>query len=286
MSRVTEAKSVDGRRCAAEVVEVSTGVSLEYVECGEPGGVPLILLHGITDSWRSFAPVLAHLPPSVRAFAVSQRGHGESSRPEHGYGCGDMARDLEAFMDRIGVPAAVVAGHSMGAMVAQRFAVDCPERVKGLVLIGAFATLYRHPAIGEFITGVVQHLSDPVDRSIVEEFQLSTVARPMPERFFDTVVGESLKVPARVWRAAFDALVATPDFSSRLVRVSAPGLLLWGDADAFASRADQEALLDALPDAALLVYRGGGHAVHWESPRRVARDLAAFALHHCSTGES
>jgi pimeloyl-ACP methyl ester carboxylesterase len=129
--------------------------------------------------------------------------------------------------------------------------------VKGLVLIGAFATLYRYPAIREFIMGVVQHLSDPIDRSIVEECQLGTVARPMPERFFDTVVGESLKVPARVWRAAFDALVATPGFSSLLARVSAPGLLLWGDADAFASRADQEALPDALPDAALLVYRGG-----------------------------
>src|SRR3712207_5613101 len=50
-------------------VELPNGTRLPYAERGDPAGVPLLLLHGYTDSWRSFAPVLAHLPPSVRAIA-------------------------------------------------------------------------------------------------------------------------------------------------------------------------------------------------------------------------
>ena len=52
-----------------------------------------------------------------------------------------MAEDVRAFMDAMGLPAAVIVGHSMGAMVAQRLAIDHPARVAGLVLMGAFATI-------------------------------------------------------------------------------------------------------------------------------------------------
>ena len=57
-----------------------------------------------------------------------------------------------------------------------------------------------------------------------------------------------------------------------------PALLAWGDADEIATQADQEALLQALPDARLRVYPGGGHAFHWEEPAVFAADLAAFVL--------
>lgn len=62
-----------------KTIELPNRVKLQYVEQGDSSGVPVILLHGITDSWRSFEPVLPHLSASVRAFAVSQRGHGDSS---------------------------------------------------------------------------------------------------------------------------------------------------------------------------------------------------------------
>ena len=64
-----------------KAIALSTGVTLPYVEQGDPDGVPVILLHGVTDSWRSFEPVLPHLPPSIHAFALTQRGHGDADRP-------------------------------------------------------------------------------------------------------------------------------------------------------------------------------------------------------------
>lgn len=122
-------------------VSLSTGVRMEYVEQGRAGGLPVVFLHGVTDSWRSFERVLPLLPANIHACAISARGHGQSSRPESGYRLSDMSRDLRAFMDSMGMIHAAIVGHSMGAMIAQRFAVDNPDRVAGLVLMGAFAAL-------------------------------------------------------------------------------------------------------------------------------------------------
>lgn len=79
-------------------VELSTGVRMSYVEQGTPDGSPVIFLHGVTDSWRSFERLLPLLPPDIHAFALSQRGHGNSSRPASGYRFEDMSEDLRAFM--------------------------------------------------------------------------------------------------------------------------------------------------------------------------------------------
>src|SRR5262245_45048593 len=66
-------------------VKLPSGIKLQYVEQGNGDGVPLVFLHGYTDSWRSFERVLPHLPESIRAFALTQRGHGDADRPAAGY---------------------------------------------------------------------------------------------------------------------------------------------------------------------------------------------------------
>src|SRR3712207_4230490 len=96
-----------------ESVELPNGVKLPYVEQGDPSGVPVVLLHGVTDSWRSFEPVLPHLPASIHAYALTQRGHGDAERPASGYRPQDLAADVAAFMDALGLESAVIVGHSM-----------------------------------------------------------------------------------------------------------------------------------------------------------------------------
>ena len=81
-------------------VELPGRVRLEYVEQGDPAGVPVLMLHGVTDSWRSFEPLLPHLPASLHAFALSQRGHGDATRPVTGYYPQDFAADLAAFIEK------------------------------------------------------------------------------------------------------------------------------------------------------------------------------------------
>ncbi len=56
-----------------------TGVTLPYAVSGDPAGIPVLMLHGLSDSWRSFEGVLPYLPPGIRAYALSQRGHGDAT---------------------------------------------------------------------------------------------------------------------------------------------------------------------------------------------------------------
>ncbi len=257
-------------------VTLRGSLRIPYVEQGDPAGTPVLLLHGYTDSWRSFESVLPLLPRGLRTVAPTQRGHGDAGRPAEGYGQRDFAADAVALMDTLGIGRALVVGHSMGSQVAMRLAQDHPDRVLGLVLVGAFASLGRNAAVREFWDGAVRHLADPVDRGFVEQFQRSCLTRPVPSAFFETVVRESLKPPARVWRAALRDLMEAgnePD----LARIAAPTLLLWGDGDAFCPRGEQERLASGIAGARLVALRGTGHAPHWEEPERVAAEIAAFA---------
>ncbi len=256
-------------------IELSTGVALQYVEQGDLSGVPVVLLHGLSDSWHSFELVLPHLPESIRAFALTQRGHGGSSRPEMGYRFHDFAADVAAFMDALHLEAAVVVGHSMGSSIAQRFAIDYPERTQGLVLVGSFASLANSPLAQGLWEEVVSEMEDPVDPEFVREFQESTLAQPVPQEFMETVVQESLKLPARVWRAVVGGTLQD-DFSEELNKIKAPTLLVWGDQDGMVPRSDQKAQTAAIAGSRLVVYEGAGHGLHWEEPERFASDVVSF----------
>jgi pimeloyl-ACP methyl ester carboxylesterase len=256
----------------AQIAELPGGLHLPYLEQGDPDGGPLILLHGLTDSHRAYEPVLGELPDSIHALAVTTRGHGDADKPDDGYTGADLAADVVAFMDVVGIERAVVAGHSNGAWVARRVAELHPERVLGVVLGGCFAT-YERPDIQE-LAAEFRALTDPIDPAFVRAWQESTLARPVPEALLAQVVEESSKAPARVWRAAAEGLIGDP--TAEEGEITAPTLLIWGDQDAFVPRSDQDALLAAIPGAELIVHEGGGHAFHWEDPARYAAELTAF----------
>jgi len=256
-------------------VELPNRVKLPYVEQGDPSGATVLLLHAIADSWRSFEPVLSFLPESIHAFALTQRGHGDASRPARGYHPRDFSADLEAFMDALRLEAAVVVGGSSGGFIARRFAIDNPDRTLGLVLLGSPAALRDKPGVLEMWNSTISKLTAPIPPGLVREFAEGTLVRPVPQGFLETIVQENLKAPARVWRETFKGLLED-DSLEELGKIRAPTLIVWGDRDVILPRSDQESLAAAIPGSRLLVYPGAGHAFYWEEPRRVASDLAAF----------
>lgn len=272
VERDFESKSLN--TFSLKAIRLYSGLTLEYAEKGFATGIPVIFLHGYTDSWHSFDQVLPFLPDSIHAFFISQRGHGESDRPQAGYSPEDFAVDIAEFMQELKLGPAIIVGHSMGATVAQRFGLDYPYLVKSMVLVGSFASFKSNPGMQEFHP-IISKISDPVDSGFVNEFQKSTLFNPVPASYFRTYVQESLKVPARVWKAVAKESLNV-DYTEQFKNLSMPVLIVWGDKDVLSLRADQYILASSIRKSTLLIYEGVGHAVHWEVPQKFAGDLLRF----------
>lgn len=257
-----------------KTLELSENLQLEYVEQGNRSGTPVILLHGLTDSWHSFEKVLPLLSPDLHVFAISQRGHGGSTKDGLTFDPDELARDIADFILTKKLNQAVIVGHSMGSTVTQSFAIHYPKLCKGIVMVGAFASYGDKQMIQELMTEVEQ-LEDPIDSRFAVGFQESTLYNKVPDTFFKTVVSESMKVPSHVWRGALRGLMAS-DYRSRFQTIQAPTLILWGDQDIFCPIEDQLLLKNTIHDAELVAYRKTGHGLHWEHPKRFARDLEDF----------
>lgn len=262
-----------------------TGVDLYYVErrgSTEPLVPPLVLVHGFSDSWRSFEEVLDRLPLAAYdglVYALDLRGHGRSSGAAvGGYAPDDCAADIAAFLDALGIERAVVVGHSMGGLVAQAFAVGHPGRVDRLVLIATAASMAGHPALAEMGPAIIAFADDgPAPPDFVLDFQASTFhTLPAPHVLY-RYLSESLRLRGTVWKEAL-AGMNRADYRSRLASVTVPALVLWGEEDGVFSRAEQEELCALLPDATLRTYPGAGHALNVERAGEVAGAICAFAF--------
>lgn len=117
-------------------IELPTGVTLHVAE-RSGSGTPVICLHGIWDDWRYFealtTPGLGVLDTRP-LYLVDHRGHGESSKPESGYGWSDYRDDALAFIDYLGANDVVLIGHSLGALVSLLVASELGERLMDMVL--------------------------------------------------------------------------------------------------------------------------------------------------------
>lgn len=124
-----------------ELTHQSKQTSLNYVEL-RANGSPLLLLHGATNQWRAFEPVLSHLEMHSHVYALDFRGHGNSSRPGS-YTMKDYREDTHSFISSRIQKAPVIFGHSLGGMLAIMLAVHYPEWVRGIVIGDAPLSLQR-----------------------------------------------------------------------------------------------------------------------------------------------
>ena len=277
-TQAQEAQSQETQELSAALrersVTLSTGVTLRYVEQGSKRGPVVVFLHGYTDSHHTWDLDLPIFPRNFHIYALDQRGHGDSSRPACCYTQQDFAADVAAFLDAIGEEKAILVGHSMGSFIAQQVALDYPDRVKALVLVGSAPTVAGNE-VALFLKSIVDEQVGTVDPDFVREFQTSTFARPVPQRYIDTLVSESLKIPARVWQATLDGLIAE-DHSARLGEIDVPVLVVGGDQDGFFPVEQQQALVDALPNATFVLYPNTGHAPHAELPHAFVHEVQRF----------
>lgn len=254
-------------------IQLKTGVTLEYVEQGKAGSLPVVLLHGLSDTYHSFKPVLNRLPENVHVFAPTQRGHGNSEKPASGYSPKHFAADIAAFVEQLRLGPVIIAGHSMGGINALQFAIDYPHLVKGVMVIDSDPAFTANPGIKEFVTEIMQ--MDKMTREFMEVFQKSTIANPIDSVYLEEIINEGMKISMQVFQKICQETL-TANLLDSIKNINKPVWVLWGDQDGVCLKPGQEAFARNLKKGKLIIYEGIGHALHWEAPERFVKDLMEF----------
>jgi pimeloyl-ACP methyl ester carboxylesterase len=265
-----------------KTAQLPDGVTLAYIDTGNPTGPPVVLIHGYTDNARDWVPLLPYLSKRFRLILVDIRGHGKSSKPECCYTRLDFAYDIKLLLDALSIRRADVIGHSLGSIIAQTFAEYWPERTDHLVLVSS--TGGRPPgstAPPQFdFAAEIRKLKDPIDPN--SPFMIAWWDSPTPVNpdFIRRQRQDSAAIPLKIWLAVLDQALpgATTytDLQSTLPRLKAPTLLIWGSKDPLMEEPVRKTLRDALPGAQVKIFEGLGHNPFWEDPAAVARVINAF----------
>jgi pimeloyl-ACP methyl ester carboxylesterase len=130
----------------------ANGIEFHYVQRGE--GPDIVLIHGVTSSLAMwYNGVLPALTPSYRVTAFDLRGHGLTTLTEHGYSSADMAKDLIAVLDGLGIDKTVVVGHSFGGVIGLHGALQRPDRIRGVAMLDSGLACLRYLRIIEDWSG-------------------------------------------------------------------------------------------------------------------------------------
>ncbi len=246
-------------------------------------GPPLLLVNGYAATGADWDPsFLAGLAQSFAVICPDNRGVGDSDLGAGELTVDGMAADVAAVLDALEIDSLPVVGWSLGGFVAQRLAARSPERVSTLALLATDpGGPDSVPAAPEAWSRLVDHSGTPRDQA---SRLISLLFPPEPaaeiDRQFGGVVAAAraqLSAAAlRAQEAAMEAWHREPT-ATEAPRAPLPVLVAHGDQDEVIPPANAKALAARWPGARVELFKGCGHAVMAQEPRRVAdliRDLA------------
>jgi len=275
-------------------IQLSTGITMAYVETGPETGQPVILLHGFTDSIRAWSSAMRALhknDPDLRVLAVDLRGHGATDMPpgtscapapERCFRPADLAEDVVAFMKAKGINKATLVGHSYGSFVVQEISLTHPAMVDRAILVATTTKGVGNPVIRDYV------LNEPVEGSWKKALEARgkrypddfyeltpTDADPRAEEWVSKnwavdpaadpatlvpLIPETSHVRLGTWiGVAKNVLVL--DNTDRLRNLAVPALVIWGTQDnILPDEPDQKAVKQALEAAT----KAHGTVAYWK----------------------
>jgi pimeloyl-ACP methyl ester carboxylesterase len=260
------------------------GLAVHYRDVGpeDPDAPTLVCCHGVFASLHTWEGWTEELSDEVRIVSLDLPGFGLTGpHPEGHNGIQETVDFLAAFLDAVGIERASLAGSSRGGEIAWRFAVDYPDRVDRLVLVGAAGYprtetrwLRRVRDLGP-LSWPLRHLTPRTLTLLAVRKAYGNPARMAPEtvtRYHDLLLRAGNR------DAIADLDVQTGDRSADVPRVNTPTLVLWGSEDAIIPPAHGERFASEISGAELVVYEGLGHIPMEEDPTRTAPDVRSFLL--------
>ncbi|MDZ7729428.1 MAG: alpha/beta fold hydrolase [Dehalococcoidia bacterium] len=260
---------------------------IHYVDQGS--GPAIVFIHGLGGSTFSWRHAIERFAATHRVIALDLPGFGYSERdPSAPLGLDDHARRVARVMETLGVERATVAGHSMGAAIAQRLALLAPERMNGLVLVapmGANDQPRWQEAYGRIRlvrrSAPLWERSPALARSVVRR-ALQQMAGDPGSISAEMVEGYARGLARRGTGACLEQLARCAQREARAepANITAPTLVLAGDMDPVFSTQYAGRIAGAIPGAEFAVVESCGHMVPEEQPGEFHRLLEAFLAHH------
>lgn len=271
----------------------ANGIRQNYIDAGQ--GAPVVLLHGFPETnyaWRHQVPVLGEL---YRVIAPDLRGYGETDKPATGYDKRNMAKDLAALLDELGIGKIALVGHDRGARVATRFAKDYPDRVDRLVVMDNVPTRIVAREINAEIAKAywffLFHLVPDLPEALISGKEEQWLRWFFSDWAYDpaAISGEAFDIYVRAYRAPGAVRGAMADYRANAedvaqdredadIKIACPTLALWGaDFGAVGKMFDMPKVWAEMADNLRAVaIECCGHLPHEERPEAVNALLLDF----------
>ena len=265
-------------------------LDLYYEEHGR--GDPLLLIMGLAADARAWMFQLPAFAERYRTISFDNRGVGRSAKPAGPYTIHQMADDAVGLLDALGITRAHVIGVSMGGMIAQELVLRHPGRVRGLVL----ACTYPEPdadierqrefSVGQLGGSVTGTGEIQIDLSALDPFAFfqHMLPRVFNQAFIDTELPKLMALFSGTLEYGFSleailgqvAAVMGHRATDRLHQITAPTLVITGDADLLIPPGNSDVLARHIPGARLVKVPGGSHGFNFETPDVFNREVLAF----------
>ncbi|MFD4366680.1 alpha/beta fold hydrolase [Rhodococcus sp. NPDC058521] len=236
---------------------------------------PIVLSHGFFMDGEMFTPQVDEFADEYRIITVDARRHGRTEDDGSAFTYWDLARDVVAVLDHLGIDSAVIGGMSQGGYIALRMALLDPSRVRALLLLDTEAAS-----------------STPEQKQMYRELFANWCSdaplEPLAAMLAPQLIGggpQDWEPWLKKWRAsdrpaiapAAECLIERDAVTDRLPEIEVPALGVRGELDGSAVEERAEELVAGLPNARPVVtVPGAGHAANWTHPEPVNAALREF----------
>jgi pimeloyl-ACP methyl ester carboxylesterase len=239
-------------------------------------GRPVILLHGWLGSWALWQETMVDLGAFYRTYALDFWGFGESGKKRNSYTIQDFVNLVSQFMDGLGIGSAPLVGHSMGGTVSLSVAVQYPQRVSKVVVVGS-------PIVGSSLAFLPKFIGlRPV---AVILFNLMWAFR-LGMRVYSPLMCRDPRFPAMMDRdlsrttlESFLLSIASlrrTDLRPCLSQIKIPVMGMYGDKDIVVNPNQWQPLMDGIPHARIERIHKAGHFIMLDDPDPFKHKLKEF----------